>query len=38
MGDRDLVGDESLGLDASWYWGIVMTPTEPPADCSDDKD
>lgn len=29
MGDRDLVADESLGLNASWYPDIVMTLTEP---------
>lgn len=28
MGDRDLVADESLGLNASWYPDIVMTLTE----------
>ncbi|MBW8847194.1 MAG: trypsin-like peptidase domain-containing protein [Burkholderiales bacterium] len=31
MGDRDLVADESLGLNASWYPDIVMTLTEPAA-------
>ena len=28
MGDRDLVLDESLGLNCAWYADILMTLTE----------
>lgn len=30
MGDRDQVADESLGLNASWYPGILLTLTQAP--------
>ena len=31
MGDRDQVADESLGLNAAWYPGILLTLTDPAA-------
>jgi S1-C subfamily serine protease len=31
MGDRDLVLDESLGLNCAWYADILLTLTEPPS-------
>ena len=31
MGNRDLVLDESLGLNTAWYADILLTLTEPPA-------
>ncbi|MFN3496459.1 MAG: serine protease, partial [Hydrogenophaga sp.] len=31
MGDRDLVLDESLGLNCAWYADILMTLTGPAA-------
>lgn len=34
MGDRDLVSDESLGLNSAWYPDILMTLTEPAASTS----
>jgi hypothetical protein len=35
MGNRDLVQDESLGLNSSWYADILMTLTETDAALSD---
>ena len=35
MGDRDLVLDESLGLNCAWYADILMTLTEPVAEAPD---
>jgi hypothetical protein len=29
MGDRDLVLDESLGLNCAWYADILLTLTKP---------
>jgi hypothetical protein len=29
MGDRDLVLDESLGLNCAWYADILLTLTQP---------
>ena len=31
MGSRDLLEDESLGLNATWYPDIITTLTEPAA-------
>lgn len=38
MGDRDLVADESLGLNAAWYPGILLTLTDADAEADAAQD